>query len=187
MLVVIAGLGLLAPANNFAQLAAPSPAPDIILDVIATHSTMAGEERYMYLRVFSDSTAEYQSSKHSDGVENDLPAIRKTLPQDEFNRIRSVLNDAKVATLKPKYETRYAIVDSSTQWTVKIQRSGQTQSIQVLEFSPGLARAMKHPYPDALVRLGCNIEKLRADVSGESDWLHSDCRGNLGMTNRLAP
>ena len=186
MLAVITGLGLLASANNFVQLAAPSPAADTILDVIATHSTMASEERYVYLRVFSDGTAEYQSSKHSDGVQNDLPVIRKTLRQDEFKRIRSILSEPKLAAVGPKYATRYAIVDSWTEWTVKIQRSGQTQSIQVLEFSPGLARTMKHPYPDALVRLGCNIEKLRADVSGETNSLHNDCKKALGMTDQPA-
>src|SRR6266481_8003105 len=140
MLAVITGLGLLASANNFVQLAAPSPGADTILDVIATHSTMASEERYVYLRVFSDGTAEYQSSKHSDGVQNDLPVIRKTLRQDEFKRIRSILSEPRLAAVGPEYATRYAIVDSWTEWTVKIQRSGQTQSIQVLEFSPGLAR-----------------------------------------------
>jgi hypothetical protein len=45
-----------------------------------------------------------------------------------------------------------------------------------LEFSPGLARTMKHPYPDALVKLGCNIEKLRAGLSGESNFPDSECK-----------
>jgi hypothetical protein len=186
MLVVITGLVLLAPADFFAQSPSPRPGADIILDVIATHSTMASEDRYVYLRAFSDGTAEYQSAKRSDAVQSDLPVMKKTLTQDEFNRIRSILSEPRLAALRPKYATRYAIVDSWTEWTVKIKRSGQTQSIQVLEFSPGLARIMKHPYPDALVRLGCNIEKLRADVSGESDSLHSDCKKALGMTDQPA-
>jgi hypothetical protein len=72
-------------------------------------------------------------------------------------------------------KTRYAIVDTSTEWTIKIQRPGQAQTIQVLEFSPGLARTMKHPYPDALVKLACNIEKLRAGLSGESTRFACGC------------
>ena len=185
MLVVITGLGLsLLPIISRSH---PLPDADMILEIIATHATMASEVRYVYLRVFSDGTAEYQSSKHSDAVKNEVPVIKKTLTPDEFKKIRSVLSEPKLATLKPRYETRYAIVDTWTEWTVKIQRSGQTQSIQVLEFSPGLARAMKHPYPDALVRLGCNIEKLRADISGEYDSLPSDCKKALGETNPPAP
>jgi len=74
---------------------------------------------------------------------------------------------------------RGAIVDTSTEWTIKIQRPGQAQTIQVLEFSPGLARTMKHPYPDALVKLGCNIEKLRAGLSGESNFPDSECKRAL--------
>lgn len=35
---------------------------------------------------------------------------------------------------------------------------------------------MKHPYPDALVKLGCKIENLRSQVSGEADSVHSECR-----------
>jgi hypothetical protein len=55
-------------------------------------------------------------------------------------------------------KTRYAIVAASTEWTIKIQRPGQPQIIQVLEFSLGLAGTMKHPYPDVLVKLRCNIK-----------------------------
>jgi len=58
MLVAMVGLGLLAPADNFAQSPSPSPNASVLLEVIATHTTMASEDRYVYLRVFSDSTAE---------------------------------------------------------------------------------------------------------------------------------
>ena len=180
MLVVIVALGLLAPADNFAQSPSPSPNVDILLEVIATHSAMTSEDRYVYLRVLSDRTAECQSSRHSNLAKKDLLPVKKTLTQDEFIRIKSVVSEPKLASVGPKYETRYAIVDTWTEWTIKIQRPGQPQIIQVLEFSPGLARTMKHPYPDALVKLGCNIEKLRADVFGESNTLDSECKKALG-------
>ena len=183
LLIVMVGLGLLAPANNLAQSARPSPNANMVLEVIATHTTMASEDRYVYLRVFSDSTAECQPSEHSNSGEK-LLVVKRTLTQDEFIRIKSVVSEPKLAAVKPKYETRYAIVDTWTEWTIKIQRTGQPQIIQVLEFSPGLARTMKHPYSDALVKLGCNIEKLRADVSGESDGLDSECKRVLGTPSR---
>ncbi len=184
MLVVMTALGLLGPADNLAQSPSHTPSADILLEVIATHTTMASENTYVYLRVFSDRTAEFQPSRHGNSEKKELPAIKKTLTQDEFIRITSVLSEPKLATVGPKYETRYAIVDTSTEWTIKIQRPGQAQTIQVLEFSPGLARTMKHPYPDALVKLGCNIGKLRAALSGESNFPDSECKRVLRATSQ---
>jgi hypothetical protein len=184
MLVVMTALGLLAPADNLAQSPSHGPSADILLEVIATHTAaMASEDTYVYLRVFSDRTAEFQP-RHGNSEKQELPAIKKTLTRDEFIPIKSAVSDPKLATVGPKYETRYAIVDTWTEWTIKIQRQGQPQIIQVLEFSPSLARTMKHPYPDALVKLGCNIEKLRADVSGESNRLDSECKRVLGTPSR---
>ena len=160
-----------------------SHGPSALLEVIATHTTTTSEDTYVYLRVFSDRTAEFQP-RHGNSEKQELPAIKKTLTRDEFIPIKSAVSEPKLATVGPKYETRYAIVDTWTEWTIKIQRQGQPQIIQVLEFSPGLASTMKHPYPDALVKLGCNIEKLRADVSGESNRLDSECKRVLGTPSR---
>jgi hypothetical protein len=176
-LVVMVAFGLLA-AENSAQ--SPSLGTDIVLEVTATRTTMANEVTYVYLRVFSDGTAECQSSRHSNSENRELLTVKKTLTQDEFTRIKSVMVEPKLAAVGPKYETRYAIIDTSTAWTIKIQRSGQPQIIQVIEFSPGLARTMKHPYPDALVKLGCNIQKIRADVASESNTFDSECKRVLG-------
>lgn len=182
-LVVMTVLGRLAPAYDLAQ--SPKVSADMVLEVIATHTTMEGEDTYVYLRVFSDRTAECQSSKHSSAEKKELPSVKKMLTQNDFIWIKSVTSDPKLATLGPKYETRYAIVDSSTEWTIKIQRTaGEPQIIRVLEFSPGLARTMKKPYPDALVKLGCSIKKLRADVSGESISLEDECQRVLGASSQ---
>jgi hypothetical protein len=105
------------------------------------------------------------------------------LSEDEFIQIRTAVNAPKLAKLRPKYETWYAIVDASLKWTIKIPRPGQSQIIEVLEFSPALTKTMKHPYPDALVKLGCNIEKLRDDVSGEPHLLDSECQRVLRTAN----
>ena len=96
MLVAMVGLGLLAPADNFAQSPSPSPNASVLLEVIATHTTMASEDRYVYLRVFSDSTAEYQPSKHSNSEKKELLVVKKALTQDEFIRIKSVVSEPKL-------------------------------------------------------------------------------------------
>lgn len=181
-------LGLLAPVDNFAQSTSPSPTGEIILEVIATYNGMQCSQcadRYVYLRVFSDGTAECQSSTRSAAEPKESPTIKKkTLTQDEFIQIKRAVNAPKLAKVGPKYETWYAIVDASLRWTIKIPRPGQSQIIEVLEFSPALTKTMKHPYPDALVKLGCNIEKLRDDVSGEPHSLDSECQRVLGTANQ---
>jgi hypothetical protein len=186
ILVVMTAFGLFAPADYIGQSPSPRPNADIVLEVIATHTTMASEDTYVYLRVFSDGTAECQSRNHSNSAAKERPTM-KTLTQNEFFQITSVVSNPKLTKVGPRYETRYAIVDTSTEWTIKIQRPGQPQVIQVLEFAPALARIRKHPYPNALVKLGCNIEKLRDQVSGESSSLDSECKRVLRTTSQLSP
>ncbi len=183
MLVVMTALGFVFAPYDFGQ--SPRVTANMILEVIATHATSESEDKYVYLRVFSDGTAECETSRHRNSESKEFPTVKKMLSQDELIRIKSMASDPKLATLGPKYETRYAIVDSWTEWTIKIQRTtGDSQIIEVLEFSPDLAKVMKHPYPDALVRLGCSIAKSRADVSGDSISLDDECKRVLGRPSQ---
>jgi len=185
MLVAVMTIGFVSPSNDLTQ--SPSPRSEMVLEVMATSSTMTGEDTYVFLRVFSDGTAECQLLNRGDLEKKETPTIKKALSQDGFVRIKSVLSNSRLAKLKSRYETRYAIVDTSTEWTIKVLRPGQTQVIQVLEFAPGLARAMKHPYPDALVKLGCSIEDLRAELSGEPNFHDGECKRILGTKSRSWP
>src|SRR5437773_12366583 len=49
MLIVMSVLGFLAPAYDLAQ--SPKACADMVLEVIATHTTMESEDTYVYLRV----------------------------------------------------------------------------------------------------------------------------------------
>jgi hypothetical protein len=182
--VVLLAFGCVAPDCSFAQSSNPKPEANTILEVIATHTTMASEHSYVYLRVFPDGTAEFQSSRDSHSESNVAPVVSRTLNEDDFTRLKSAVSQPRLAALKLRYETRFAIIDTSTEWTVRIYGSGRAQTVQVLEFSPGLARIMKHPYPEALVKLGCTIEKLRADVSGESERHDRECSRVIGTRKR---
>ena len=71
-LVIVLALGFPVAGDNFAQ--SPSLGKDIVLEVIATHTTLESEDKYVYLRVFSDGTAEWQSSLLSNSQK------RKTSP-----------------------------------------------------------------------------------------------------------
>jgi hypothetical protein len=163
----------------------PSPysgsAPDVVLEVSATRSTMESDYTYLYLRVFSDSTGECQPCKPANAEKAATRTIKKPLSEDEFKRIRSILDEPKLLNLNARYETKYAVLDSWTEWNIKFEIHGQSRSVAVLSFSPGLARTMKHPYPEALTKLGCTIEKLRSDVSGESATLDGECKKVLGF------
>jgi hypothetical protein len=87
MLVVMTALGLLAPADSIAQ-SPNSTSPETVLEVMAIHATVASEDRYVYLRVFSEGTTEVQYLKSGDAGTNERPTIKKTLTQDEFAQIK---------------------------------------------------------------------------------------------------
>jgi len=178
MLIATAAAAFLPLPISFAQ--SPATAPVTLIEVIATHTAPETEYRYVYLRVFSDGTAEYQPTAPSDAKNTEPAILKKTLTKDDFTLIKSATYEPTLAKVGSKYETKYAIVDSWTEWKIELHRSTQTQTIQVLEFSPGLAKTMKHPYPDALVKLGCALKKTRADVSGESPSLDYACEKLLG-------
>lgn len=129
--------------------------------------------------MFSNAAAEWQSGSPED---KEKGATRTALTKEQFLRIKSVADDPKLAHLGPRYETKYAIVDSWTEWKIEVHQARQSQVIQVLEFSPGVAKAMKHPYPDALVKLGCTLESTRAEVSGET-LPDSECKKVLQAKN----
>ena len=177
LLAAIAG-GLIASAMSFGQLPGRSSSGDTILEVFATHTSFEGDHRYVFVRVFTDGVAECESSKPSDPEHT---MRKRLLTKDEYAKIKSVVDEPKVAKLGPRYETWYGVVDTSTEWRIEIRRTGQTQVIQILNFSPGLTKIMKHPYPNGLVKLGCNVEKLRANVIGESPSLDSECKKVFGV------
>jgi hypothetical protein len=91
----VLAVGLLGPAIDLAQ--SPSVGTDMLLEVVATHATMAGDDTYLYLRVFSDGTAECQSSTHAAKD----PRIKKILTEDDFRRIKSIAGNKKLANLRP--------------------------------------------------------------------------------------
>jgi hypothetical protein len=139
---------------------------------------MISEDTYVFLRVFSDGTAEYQLSKFSNAENNKVPPIRKAMTQSEFIKIESSVNDPKLTKVGPRYGVNFAL-DTSTEWIIKIRRPRAPQITHILEFAPSLAKTMKGPYPDALLRLGCNVLGLRAQLSGEPVSLDNQCKGVL--------
>jgi hypothetical protein len=165
-------LGIIAVAIFVGQSSSTGPKAEILAEVVAIHTSPEAERTYLYLRVLSNGMAEWQTSK---AAEKELATRSKALTKDDFLRIKSILDDPRLKKLGPKYETRFAVVDSWTTWKVQIARKGHSRNIEILEFSPDLAKTLKSPYPDVLVKLGCTFKRLRADVSEEPPSLDKTC------------
>jgi hypothetical protein len=152
--------------------------PRIILEVINSHFTVGRRIPSVYLRVFFDGTVECHTIKYV-GDEKEIVKKGKLTPE-EFGRLESLLNAPEMLNVRKRYELMYRVIDSWMEWDIKVPHSGKAQEIQVLNFSPGAARDMQQPYPDALVKLGCSILKMRNEVyRDEPNFLDDDCKNAL--------
>jgi hypothetical protein len=171
--------------HGFLQSLNPSPNGSVILEVTATHRSW-GEETYsyVYIRLLSDQTVEWQSPINREN--KPFGTFRKMLTKNEFDKIKSVLDDDKLRKLRPRYELWFTIVDSSEEWKINLPHPEKPQVVEILQsshFSPALAKESKHPLPGGLVKLGCTIQKLRGDVLGEGDVdLDGECKRVLKIS-----
>jgi hypothetical protein len=152
--------------------------PRIILEVINRHFTMGRKIPSVYLRVFSDGTAECHTVKYA-GDEAEIVKKEK-LTQEELRGLKTLIDTPGLLNVKKRYELMYMVVDSWMEWNIKVPHKSGAQKIQVLNFSPRSAREKNQPYPDALVKLGCSIWKLRHEVYGDEPYyLNDDCKKAL--------
>ena len=145
----------------------------IILEVMNRHFTMGKKIPSLYVRVFSDGTAECHTEKYN--KEKDV-AKMKVLSVDEFERLKAAMNEPDLLNVKEKYGLMHFVVDSWMEWDIAVQHASGVQRIKVASFSPASAREKLQPYPDALVKLGCSILEIRDDVYGDArPYLQYDC------------
>jgi hypothetical protein len=139
-----------------------SPATPILV-VINRHFTVGRKIPSIYLKVLSDRAAECHTLAYS-GREREV-AKKKTLAPDEFERLTAVLDAPELLNVESRYESTRMVVDSWMEWDISIQRAGHAQRIEVVNFSPSWF-GMAQPYPDAMLRLGCSVWKLRDNIYG---------------------
>jgi hypothetical protein len=132
--------------------------------------------RFVYLRVFSDRTAEAQN-------EWDQTIKKTVLTQADFDKVQYFLDrpdilglglDAKYdlskgaspspgVTPRPSYQT----------WDAMLQHSKVQQKIRISDFDAYLYNSDRDPQdaqktaPNPLVKLGCTVEDLRTSVTGK--------------------
>jgi hypothetical protein len=163
--------------------AKPGSSPRVILEVINKHFTVGRKIPSVYLRVFSDGTAECHTVRYTG---DEVGTVKKEkLSQEELGKLEALINGPELMNVKKRYELMYTVLDSWMEWNIKVPHKGGAQKIQVLDFSPGAAREKNQPYPDALVKLGCSIWKFRYEVYGDEhaylkpDYLLDDCKKAL--------
>jgi hypothetical protein len=146
----------------------------ILLDVMNTHFTVGRKIPSMYLRIFSDHTVECESLAHT--REKSGIVTKRVLTPEEFEAVRNAVDQPELLKVQRRYDLTHPVFDSWMEWDIKVRRAGGGQEINLAGFDPGYAEESAQPYPDALVRLGCSISKLRDKVCGdEPAWRRADC------------
>jgi len=144
-----------------ARLKSEAPAK-LLLEVINRHHTMGRNISSVYLRVFSNGAVECHTQKYS-GDEIDS-VKRKSISTDELKKLKAVLENPELAKIGKKYGLMYMVVDSWMTWDISVYQGSNTQTFEVLNFAPGAAIEAGQPYPDSLIKLGCSIVRVRAEV-----------------------
>lgn len=158
------------------------PSSRVTLEVINRHFTVGKKIKSVYVRVFSDGTAECHTEKYWDEPDN---VKRKVLAPDDFERLEALLKQPELLSVKPRYGLMATVVDSWMEWTIKVPHGQNGQTIEVANFNPTAAKESKKPYPDVLVKLGCSIWKIRSDVYADEiaagKASRADCNAALGV------
>jgi hypothetical protein len=166
----------------FLFLSGPKPVtsqesrPALLVEVILKTYGVSRTEALVYLRVFSDGSAEAHSMRDVDF--RSLALKRVQISPSELTTLREFLSSSKVQHLDPKYERYWGNIDFGYEWQITVAANDQRKSIVLENFQPFLARTKKKPYPAELEKLGCLIWDLRTEVTGEpleKDWV-AGCR-----------
>ncbi len=136
-----------------------------ILEVILKTYDVSRIETLVYLRVFSDGSAEAHPMREVDF--RTLALKHAQISPNDLAKLREILNPSNTRGLEPKYEQYWGNKDSGSEWRVTIGQ-GESMKIVLLEnFQPFWARSKKKPYPAEIEKLGCIVWKLRTEVTGE--------------------
>lgn len=149
------------------------PPPQILLEVVNKHFTVGKKIPSVYLRLFSDGTAECHVIKSS-GYEKDTVKTKRLQPK-EFAEAKAVLDDAGLQDITGRYELPRLVFDSLMEWDLGIHDSDTQQNVTVSFAGP----PDQTRYPDALGTLGCLIVRLRGEVYGDNtDYYRPACTKN---------
>ena len=138
----------------------------LLLEVALTTYDVSRTETLVYLRVFSDGSAEAHPMREVDFRK--LALKTASIPPNELATLGQFLGSSNVQHLDAKYERYWGNIDFGQTWQITIAQVGSQKSLVLENFQPFLARTKKKPYPAELERLGCLVWKLRTKVTSES-------------------
>jgi len=142
---------------------ASEPAARIILEVVNQHFTRGKKIPSIYLRIFSDGTAECHNVKFT-GDEKEVVKKERLKPEN-FSQLKAALEQPGLRDVKGSYGLPRLVLDSWMEWNLRI-RTSQFKRVATISFGPA---AHKTTYPEALGKLGCQILRTREDVCGDND------------------
>jgi len=138
---------------------------NVLLEVILTTYDVSRTETLVYLRIFSDGSAEAHPMREVDF--RTLVLKKAQISPGDLATLSEFLSSSKVQHLEPEYHRYWGNIDFGQTWQITIAQDDSKKSIILENFQPFLARTKKKPYPAELEKLGCLIWELRTKVTGE--------------------
>jgi len=135
------------------------------LEVILTTYDVSRTETLVYLRVFTDGSAEAHPMREVDF--RTLTLKKAQVSSSDLAALRELLSSPKVQQLDAEYIRYWGNKDFGRTWQIMIAQGGKKKSIALVNFEPFLARTKKKPYPEEIEKLGCLVWELRTKVTGE--------------------
>ena len=163
--LVVAAMTLLVASTFcprlFSQQDVPSEASgrQPILEVVEISGPEWRSDRYLYLRVFSDGSMEFQDPMKID-LTNEIPIVRKKLSEQEMTQLTSVLTSKELQRLSGTYE-RENVGNIRSVLLIEIARDDRTQALEFVNFDSKYPTERGRAYTADAERLGGLIEKLR--------------------------
>ncbi len=136
-----------------------------VLEVVLTTHDVSRTETLIYLRVFSDGSAEAHPTRRVDF--RNLVLKQAQIPSPEVVKLQEFLSPVRMQSWDSKYERFWGNKDFGTEWAITVGHGTEKKEIMLVNFQPFLAREKKKPYPTDIEKLGCTIWELRAEVIGE--------------------
>lgn len=144
---------------------AQDPQRHLLLETILTTYDVSRTEMLVYLRVWSDGSAEAHSMREVDF--RTLALKKAQISPSELAKLCELLSSSKTQGLDAKYERYWGNIDFGNEWQITIENGDSKKTIVLENFQPFLARKKKKRYPAEIEKLGCMIWELRTKVTGE--------------------
>lgn len=136
-----------------------------IIQVVLTSYTTSRVETLIYLRVYSDGSAEAHSTRKVDF--RNLVLKQSRLSPSELAKLQAILTPSRIQKWDGKYERYWGSKDFGDEWEITVGQGKDKKEITLVNFQPFLARDKKKPYPADIEKLGCIIWELRSAVLDE--------------------